>query len=204
MIKAVLFDYGGVLSEGGATGCIQRIFGAIYGIDPSELNKDGDIIKSTQLGEMSGQQFLSEMNRRHPEGQRATRENYLAESDIFVKSEPVHDLADRLRQHGIATGILSNINDFAAETLQDRGFYDGFDPLVLSFQEKIAKPDPRLYRLAVERLGIGAEDVLFVDDSERYSLPAEAMGMRFILAKSPRQIVHDTEALILKENGITL
>ncbi len=43
-----------------------------------------------------------------------------------------------------------------------------------------------------------------VDDLDRYLEPAKAMGMRVILAKSPEQIVQDTEELILKENGTSL
>src|SRR5688572_6060342 len=113
MIKAVLFDYGGVLTEGGKTGSLPRLFAAVYGIDPAEVENDREIIASAQLGVTTCEEFLAAMNERHPDAVRATRESYLAASDLFAKCNPVYDLAVRLRGHGIATGILSNINDIS-------------------------------------------------------------------------------------------
>lgn len=204
MIKAVLFDYGGVLTEGGKSGCMPRLFASIYGIDPAEAEKDRDLIAATQLGTMTGQEFLEAMNKRHPASRPATSELYLAASDLFVQCGPVYELAARLRSHGIATGILSNINDLPVAALREQGFYEGFDPVLLSYEVKMSKPDRRFYELAVEQLGVKPEEILMVDDLDRYLEPAKAMGMRVILAKSPEQIVQDTEELILKENGTSL
>lgn len=201
MIKAVLFDYGGVLTPGGTSGCVQRIFGQIYGIDPVLINEDYDVLFRARQGKMTTQEFFDEMNRRHPEGERATAEKYLALCDTFVKSEPVYDLAARLRQQGVATGILSNINDIVADELRARGFYDGFSPVILSCEEKLAKPEPEFYQIAVDRLGVSPHEIAFVDDQEKCRPPAEALGMHFILATSPAQIVHDTEEMVRNENG---
>lgn len=204
MIKAVLFDYGGVLSEGGRAGCVPRSIAKVYKIDVSELANDADVFVRAPRGQITKEEYFAELNRRHPDGPRLNLENYLASQDIFEKSLPVYDLAARLRQNGIKTGILSNINDIAADELRRRGFYDGFDPIVLSYQEKMAKPDPKFYQLALERLGCAAEEVLFIDDQEKCRPPNPVTGMHFILAESPGQIVRDTEELILKENGLKL
>lgn len=204
MIKAVLFDYGGVLTEGGTSGCVARIFATIYGIDPADMDGDDDIMLRARQGLISEQEYFAEMNRRHSTGPRANRENYLQNTDIFVKSEPVYALAANLRSHGIATGILSNINDIAADELRVRGFYDGFEPVVLSYQEKLAKPQPEFYKLAVERLGVAPGEVVLIDDQEKCRPSAEALGMHFILATSPQQIVAATKALLQKENKLEL
>lgn len=204
MIKAALFDFGGVLTEGGTSGCVQRIFGSIYGIDPALIDKDVDLMLRARQGTVSQQEFFDEMNRRHPEGDRANREKYVAASDVFVRSEPVYNIAARLRKNGIATGILSNINDITADELRARGFYDDFEPIILSYQEKLAKPDLRFYQIAVDRLGINPREIVFIDDQEKCRQPAETIGMHFILAISPEQIVRDIEALILKENNLEL
>ncbi len=204
MIKAVLFDYGGVLTEGGKAGAIPRLFASIYGVDSSEFEKDGELVAAAQLGQMTGSEFLDAMNKRHPGERQATSESYLSTSDLFALCGPVCELAGRLRRNGIATGILSNINDIPAPSLRSQGFYDGFDPILLSYEAKMSKPDPRFYELAAERLGVKPEEILFVDDVGRYGEPAKALGMHFILAETPEQIVKDTEELILKENGIKL
>jgi epoxide hydrolase-like predicted phosphatase len=204
MIKAVLFDYGGVLTEGGKAGCMQRLFGAIYGVDPRQIDDDLNILTRAQLGAITEEEFFSEMNRRHQGGQRANRHNYIAYADIFKKSEPVYNLAERLRHNRITTAILSNINNIAADELRARGFYDSFDPVILSYQEKLAKPDQRFYQIAIDRLRLRPEEILFIDDQTKNRQPAEALGLHFILANSPKQIVHDVEALIYEENDIKL
>lgn len=203
MIKAVLFDYGGVLSEGGKKGCIPKIFAKIYGIDVSETNPDCDLTLMVRCGEITEQEYFAEMNRRHPNGPRATPENYLAAADILMRSEPVFELAASLREQGIMTGILSNINGTIAEELRKRGEYDDFDPLILSYELGLAKPDPELYTLAVDRTGFKANEVLLIDDMEMCRPPAE-INMHFILATSPQQIVDDTKALFLRENGLLI
>lgn len=204
MIKAVLFDFGGVLTEGGTSGCVQRIFGSIYGIDPTHINKDSDLMLDARTGLITERDYFDQMNRRHPEGARATRDNYLATADIFVKSEPVYTLAIHLRKRGIATGILSNIIDTAGDELRRRGFYEGFEPVILSYQEHLAKPDPAIYKIAIERLGVAPNEILLIDDQEKCRPPAEALGMHFIVATSPQQIVADTKALIAEQNGVEI
>jgi len=204
MIKAVLFDYGGVLTEGGTSGCVQRAFAKIYGLDPSEFDADADLILRDRQGAISEQDYFDEMNHRHPNGPRATMQSYLAACDVFERSKPVYDLAKRLRAHGIVTGILSNINEAVATELRAQGFYDCFKPVLLSCEEGMAKPEAGFYDLAVKRLGCKPEEIAFVDDQEKCRSPAEALGMHFILATSPQQIVQAVEALIREQNKLSI
>lgn len=193
MIKAVLFDYGGVLTEGGTTGCIQRFIGAVYGLPPEKINADKDLMLAARSGHISEAAFFEQMNERHPEGVRLNRQNFLAHSDIFVKSAPVYSLAARLRGAGIKTGILSNIYDFTGEALRRRGFYDGFDPVILSCFEHLAKPEVAIYQRAMKRLGVHSGEIIFVDDFERCLVPARVLGWHTVHARSPHQIVTDVD-----------
>lgn len=204
MIKAVLFDYGGVLSPGGLAGCVPRSIARLYGVNISDLSGDTDLLRRAARGQISEEEYFAELNQRHPDGPRLNLQSYLAAQDIFERSEPVYELAGRLREAGIRTGILSNINDIAANELKRRGFYDGFDPLILSYKEKMAKPDPQFYQLAIDRLGLHPDEVIFIDDQERCRQPAEALGMHFVLAVSPQQIVQDVTTILGKENNLNV
>jgi FMN phosphatase YigB (HAD superfamily) len=204
MIKAVFFDYGGVLSPGGLAGCVPEAIASVYGTDVAVLENDHDILSRATRGEISETEYYDELNRRHPDGPRLNRANYLAAQDIFVKSDSVYVLASKLRSHGIQTGILSNINDIAANELRAKGFYDGFDPIVLSFEEKVAKPEKQFYITALQRVGVSANEAVLIDDQDRCRPPADELGMHFILATSPQQIVADTTALMQRENNLSL
>lgn len=64
-----------------------------------------------------------------------------------------------------------------------------FDLVVESSIEGIRKPDPRIYQIACERLGVAAERTVFLDDLGINLKPARAMGMRTIKVRSEDQAI---------------
>jgi 2-haloacid dehalogenase len=59
-------------------------------------------------------------------------------------------------------------------------FLDWFRGIVVSGQEKLVKPDPRIYQLLMERHGLQPEDIAYVDDNLRNAEAATALGMHGI------------------------
>lgn len=113
-------------------------------------------------------------------------------------------MAKDLRRRGIKTGILSNTVLTVPWILQLLGGYRGFDPVVLSSKEGTAKPNPRIYRIAIERSGVKPENILFIDNLEENIAAAKKAGLKTVLAKNPKQIVRDVKAVIRAENGLQL
>lgn len=204
MIKAVLFDYGGVLTEAGRRGSIASIAAELFGLDLGWRKLD-DLHDELRRGLISTEEFFLKMAERHKSEKILTAEQWNGASrEVFVRSEPVYDLAAALRHHGVKTGILSNVYQMTADVLKHIGNYDGFEPLILSCEAKLAKPDPEIYQLAVSRLGVKPPDIIFVDDQTKCMPPAEEIGMHTVLAASPEQITADVEQILLRENGLEL
>jgi epoxide hydrolase-like predicted phosphatase len=202
MIKAVLFDFGGVLSEGGKKGFIAQTIAELYGVDPAIVDI-GDLHHMMRRGQGTEKLFFEELNTRYHG--RVTKEMFLDKAHGYtVPSEEVYTLAEQLRSKGIKTGILSNVFAMSAERLRQEGRYDGFEPLVLSCYEGSAKPEEAFYHTAIEQTGVRPEEILFIDDQEKCIPPAQKLGMHTILAVSPQQIVDDTKALIRQLNGTEL
>jgi putative hydrolase of the HAD superfamily len=202
MIKAVLFDFGGVLSASGTKGFIARTIGALYDVPPEQLDI-GEWHYKLRCGIGDEADFFAELNERY--GKQVTREQYLAKSHAeFRPLLEVYGLAHRLRDAGIRTGILSNIFKMDAERLREEGLYDGFDPLILSYEEGRSKPDPELYAVALRKAGVTADELLFVDDQDKCLPPAAAMGIHTIQAITPEQTVADVVRVIYEQNGIDL
>jgi epoxide hydrolase-like predicted phosphatase len=201
MIRAVLFDFGGVLTEGGTAGSIARIFAKIYGIDEPRICLD-PYRQQLLRGEISDETFLEAINHRHAGDASATIETFNQCADIFVKSQPIYRLAQILRQHDIRTGILSNVFAMSVAKLRGEGFYDGFDPLILSCEEGLAKPEKTIYDAAIKQLDLPAHEILFIDDQPKFLEPAKKLGMKTIHAQSPQQIITDVLALLKTENNL--
>jgi putative hydrolase of the HAD superfamily len=90
------------------------------------------------------------------------------------------DLVRRLRGR-YRTGLLSNASDILPTLLRERYGLDGlFDVKVISALVGLAKPDPAIYRLALERLDTVPEATVFVDDYELNVAAAAELGIRAI------------------------
>jgi HAD superfamily hydrolase (TIGR01509 family) len=87
-------------------------------------------------------------------------------------------ILERLRNQGDAVYAITNFCDEKFEITRRRyPFLDGFDGIVVSGREGLVKPDPRIFKLFLTRFGLRAEDVLFIDDSERNVVAARGVGM---------------------------
>jgi putative hydrolase of the HAD superfamily len=86
-----------------------------------------------------------------------------------------------LRSRGLRLGLISNCSGDVSELWEESPFGGVFDAGVLSAEAGICKPDERIYRLALERLGVEPSESIFVGDGHSSELPgAEAVGMRAI------------------------
>ncbi len=81
--------------------------------------------------------------------------------------------------------------------LQRYPFLHLFDGRVVSGEEKMRKPDPRFYKLLLDRYALKAAEVLFIDDNERNIRAAETLGIKSIWFKNPQQLTVDLKELEL-------
>ena len=86
---------------------------------------------------------------------------------------------DGLRARGVRTAVVSNIAWDIRPTFDDLGAHP--DEFVLSFEVGAMKPDPRIFRTALERLDITAGETLMVGDSEENDGAAREVGCSFAL-----------------------
>jgi len=91
-----------------------------------------------------------------------------------------------LRERGLATGLISVCSEDVALLWPETAFHGLFDVEVFSATCGLRKPDPRIYRLALDGLGVEPEDAVFVGDGANDELAgAERVGMKAIGVESP-------------------
>jgi putative hydrolase of the HAD superfamily len=96
--------------------------------------------------------------------------------------EEVWDVAARFREGGGRTAMLSNCGAEVIEKVRaERDVARFFDALVISWEVGALKPEPAIYRIALERLGAAAGETLFVDDRPENVAGAEALGIQGML-----------------------
>lgn len=198
MIKVVLFDFGGVLTETGKRGFIRQTLAALYGV-PEEKMEVEAFKQMWRRNQTDENEVFARLNQ-HFNKQITPEMFYEAAHRDVIPAPAIYALAASLRRSGIRTGILSNVFVGTACVLRDKGFYEGFEPVILSCDEGYAKPDEELYQIAIERCGVNPDEIVFIDDQEKCGPPAEKAGMHFILATSPEQVVRDVKILTKRGN----
>ena len=182
-IKVVIFDLGGVLVRtefpqvrhrlekqlGLEPRTLDRV---IWGGEDWELAQTGDITYEeywTRVGATLGfstPQEISDFRREYFSGDRVDQE--------------LVDLIRELR-HRYRIGLLSNAPDKLDTWLEDNwGIKQLFDAIVFSAQVGMVKPDPRMFHLILDQLGVLPEEALFIDDYPRNIDAALGLGMKAI------------------------
>lgn len=82
------------------------------------------------------------------------------------------------------TAMLSNVSAVIWNYYTPEQMEKYFDRVVLSYQEAIAKPDPRIYQLVCKRLGVEPSECVFADDNEVNVDAANKIGMHGIVFTS--------------------
>jgi len=89
-------------------------------------------------------------------------------------------------------GILSNAWSDARAVLNQKFDLDSYvDDAIYSAEVKLAKPDVRIFQLALERLGVRAEEAVFVDDVLENVQAAQSLGMKGVQFKSTEQTINE-------------
>jgi epoxide hydrolase-like predicted phosphatase len=198
MIKAFLFDNGGVMTSGGAGNELAERLANNLGINEV---KAWSLLKQVFDEYIKGK--LTE-----PELWRIVENHYgkpisVDKRDIWNKWEDMRplpemmDLVRKLKTKGYKVGLLSNVIPNTERVIRANGGYDNFDFLVLSCEVGFSKPDPEIYAIAMNHLdGIKPNEVAFLDDQERCLVPARELGMETILVNSPTQAIAEVQKLL--------
>jgi putative hydrolase of the HAD superfamily len=205
-IRAVMFDIGGVLEvipEGGdpATrfSALDEEWNARLGLPHGQLTRCYQAVaKDGVFGRCTYDEWCARFRASVGVSQADFDAYMIAFWDTYM-GNPNDELIAYFRalrpRYRIA--ILSNSFLGAREQEERRyGFTSMTDLAVYSHEEGIHKPDPRIFALASERLGIPPAEIVFLDDIPDNVDAARACGFQSILFTSTAQAIADIEALL--------
>lgn len=110
---------------------------------------------------------------------------FFAEGRIHLFDDSLAVIQD-LREDGVQLALISNCSHSTRPTVQRLGLDRAFDAVILSFEVGAKKPQPAIYRAALEALdGVDPSTALFVDDQARYCDGARDLGLETRLIIRP-------------------
>jgi len=178
--RAVVFDLGGVLVDWNPRHLYRRMFADeremeefLATVCTQSWNEEQDLGRPFA----EGVQLLIE---RHPHRAKEIRA-YDERWDEMLKG-PIDDsvvLLGELRERGVSLFALTNWSAEKFPVSCSRfAFFDWFEGIMVSGEERLKKPDPQIFRLAVQRFGLDPVVTLLVDDSAPNIAAAAQLGFR--------------------------
>lgn len=113
--------------------------------------------------------------------------------------QDMQNLIIKLKQANYRIGLLSNVGEKGAKNIRKNGFYDPFDPVILSCEIGVSKPDPKAYLHLLTALQVPAEKCIFIDDKASNIDAAKALHIDGIHYISVEELVKE-----LQKRGINL
>lgn len=190
-IKAIIFDFGGVLLEWDPRKLYQRYF-------PDDPQAIDDFLDEIDFYDWNAQQDkgrtfaegIAEISTTFPQYAHLIQGYYDHwEDSITGAISGTVDILYRLKQIGYPLYGLSN---WSAETYPRAKvmytFFDCIDEVILSGDVNLIKPDPAIFQLALDRIKHKPEECLLIDDSPANIASAQGLGLATVQFHSPQQL----------------
>jgi putative hydrolase of the HAD superfamily len=201
MIRSVMFDFGGVLTSspfewfaryerlhGLPPGCIRAL---------NATNPDTNAWARLERSEISFDEFCHEFEAEAAAaGFSVDARAAMSGLSGTLRPEMVEVVRDCARRFSTACLTNNFVGSGAADREHIAEVLDLFDLVLESSQLGIRKPDPRMYLIACERLGVDPSEVVYLDDLGVNLKPARQLGMTTIKVVDPQRAIDDLYAAV--------
>ena len=196
-MRGLLVDFGGVLTSNVFDSF--REFSEREGLDPDAVRRlfreDPDalaLLRQLERGDIGEQRFSERFGPLLGVDDTEGLVDRLFEG--MGPDEAMLTAVKRARASGVRTGLISN--SWGAGRYDRDVFPELFDGVVISGEVGMHKPEPQIFRLGAERIGVPPEQCVFVDDLKENCAGAEKVGMTAILHRGAGRTLPRLEELL--------
>ena len=185
-MKVVLFDFFGVISSP-----VYKIVIEKY-ISPEQQDVWMKKLDELDTGEITEIQFAMMIANEATVPLESVQET--VKSAPIVNNELLRYIDESLRPR-IRVGLLTNIPRSLLSSIMGERLHQ-FEPVLVSSDLKLVKPDPAIFEIAIQRSGCSPEDIIFIDDSQKNIEVAASLGITAILYKGIDDLKNKIEPLL--------
>ncbi|HSW88774.1 MAG TPA: HAD family phosphatase [Candidatus Saccharimonadales bacterium] len=197
MIKAIIFDLGGVLFTNGTKKFIETISHK-YNVDKEKVKDvmDGEIGSLYREAKISRDEFWQ---RCLDELQITADIDKLEEEWIngYELIEGTRDIIQELSKKYKVYFLSDNVKERVDKVNEKYNFLNWFEDGVFSHEAGVRKPDQEIYKLALAKTGVESDEAVYIDDKPDFLIPAKEMGMLTFAFETPEKLREE-----LKNNNL--
>lgn len=188
-IQTVIFDYGGVLCLLPPESQIAEL-AAKAGLTVPDFNKHfWNFRIHYDRGDFTGAEYWRAIARAAGKEYSPEQVEEFIEADMrfwLTFDERMLTWNRMLRAVGLRTAIISNMPDSLGNYLWQRtNLFTEFDNVTLSYEVRSAKPEAKIYRACIAKLGVKSGSALFLDDKAPNVHAAQSIGMHAVIFGGP-------------------
>jgi epoxide hydrolase-like predicted phosphatase len=196
-IKAVFFDLGGVLVRTEFQAPRQQLAERL-GMEYDDLVKivfDSDSGIKATTGEISSDEHWDSVLKRL---KRPASELVAIRDEFFAGDIVDRTLLDYIRslRGKFKTGLISNAWSDLRDFIVREKFDDAFDKIIISAEVGAAKPEPKIFQIALEQFGVKPKEAVFVDDFLINIEGCEKVGIKGIHFQDPESTLRQLKKLL--------
>ncbi len=189
-IKAVIFDLGGVVIDWN-NDIIYSYIAERFGFEFEEVKKKVKALgPSLCKGLIDEREFWTRIfdsyNMPLPDDWKDLWLKKLREKARLDKG--VAAIIQTLKKNGYRLAMITNTEPSHDEWSEEIGWYNPFEVVVVSYKEKMRKPEREIYDLALQRIGLKGSECIFIDNKQEHVDGAKAAGINAILFKNAEQL----------------
>jgi putative hydrolase of the HAD superfamily len=117
--------------------------------------------------------------------------DHFAQPGVWELFNDVPRALAALRERGVRLAVISNFDRRLLAIFRHLGIDGAFECVILSSETGADKPDPRIFRIALEKMGVAPEDALHVGDDPRRDGGASAVGLAVFHVARPQRSLDD-------------
>lgn len=193
MIKALIFDYGKVISDSPRTHVRKDIAEAFKSTEDAVGKVIGKLIGRFREGKLSEDEFWKimarELDREIPKNKHELWRNDFRKKLVIF--DDMLELVRELKVKGLKVGVMSNNIKPFVDVIRERQGFSEFELVLNSCEVGLSKPNEDIYQLALSELGLSPNEVLFVDDQKENIDTAKRLGMCVLIAQKDRNKVKE-------------
>ena len=201
MIKAIIFDFGRVISAQKPPFLFQ-CYEEDLGLTPGTINRimfSSPAWQDALLGQKTAKEFWYAIG---PELGLNSGDEIDGFRRLYRADEAVNEkVLDLIRQfHGrYKLALLSNAPPGLTQWLADWKILHLFDTVFCSGDEGVVKPDPTAFEITLERLGVEANEAVFIDDTTEHVEASRKIGLHGILFTTAEELEEELTRLLGKD-----
>ncbi|MGB4800644.1 MAG: HAD family phosphatase [Candidatus Saccharimonadales bacterium] len=190
-ISTIFFDWGGVIADDPGDDFLMSLLRQIGATAAQAQEIYDGTMRRFMTGEISEIEYWQRLRDEYGFTIPDTISEEFKAWRGLAKNEAVLDLVHEAKSRGYTVALLTNVIEPTYNVLQAEGCYEPFDAIIASCKVGYAKPDPAIYRIALQQLDATPETSLFIEDKPKNIAPATQLGFQTILAENSAQIIRD-------------